>query len=74
MSNPRYAKVVQLDDARRPTVTTRELVRILAHARAFMDQRPHRYVDRHHLDRSTVLTFEQFRRSPDRTSMFGHRL
>ncbi len=54
--------------------TNRELAKLLSSAHAYLDSRPTRYVDRRHVDRSSVLAFEAFQRTPDRTSMFGHRL
>ena len=54
--------------------TSRELRKLLNDAHARLDGRPDRYPRQRDLDRSTVLTHPQFRRSPLRTSIFGWQL
>jgi len=69
-------ELIALTNARRGAAprTPRELAKLLSRAHAMLDAQPQRYTDRRHVDRSQVMPFEQFQRSPARTSIFGYSL
>lgn len=68
------AVVTHLDERRPQHHDARALLHVVAAAHAAMDARPKQYMLRHEIDRSDILPWEKFARTPPRTSIYGHPL